>query len=62
MPQMVFAYLEPKPETEALIVHNDICWPISTEANAYTLAKKVGAPGFWRLKSRRVVEPTSPRR
>jgi hypothetical protein len=64
---MVFAFTVPKPECEALITTSfggvDVSWPISSEAKAYQLAKQVGVPGFWRLKSRvqaRHGEPTAP--
>jgi hypothetical protein len=49
---MVFAFTVPKPEAEAVIVYQDVSWPIQTEAKAYKLAKRVGVPGFWRLKHR----------
>lgn len=53
----VFAFTIPTPDREAVVVHPsgygcDICWPISTEAQAYKNAKMVGAFGFWRLKAR----------
>jgi hypothetical protein len=55
--ECIFAFTEPQPEREAIIVYSDadldICMPITTEAEAYKLAKQVGAFGFWRLKSRK---------
>jgi hypothetical protein len=58
MREIVFAFTHETPDREALIVHPngygcDICWPITTEAEAYKLAKRVGVFGFWRLKSRK---------
>jgi hypothetical protein len=57
--RVAFAFTVPKPECEAVITYPigvtqkiDVSWPIPTEAEAYRLAKEVGAPGFWRLKYR----------
>jgi hypothetical protein len=51
---LVFALKVPTPEREAVLEHKGVCWPITTEATAYDLAKRTGAFGFWRLKERRL--------
>lgn len=54
---MVFAFTIARPDAEAVIAATiegvDISWPISTEAQAFKLAKRIGAFGFWRLKERK---------
>lgn len=40
MSDVVFAFTVPKPECEAVIVFQDISWPIPSEAKAYDLAKR----------------------
>jgi hypothetical protein len=47
-----FAFTVERPDCEAVIEHEGIYWPIVREQAAYDLCRRLGKPGFWRLRER----------